>query len=119
MQCQSLIVTELRYQRRQFAIFQRVLPQHLKICQLTLIANFRGIFANQLVKNGPHRRHLAVEPGHQFSPVITVHCPRKPGTMKFILWQRLSLLVTQALQQIFQPPQEQVGISQCINLIGW
>ena len=119
MQRKPLIVTELRHQRCQLVILQLVLPQHLKLCQLTLIANLRRIFPNQFVKDGTYRCHLSIKLGHQRRPVSTIHRPRQTGAMQLIFWQRLGLLVAQALQQILQPPQEQIGVTQRIHLLSW
>jgi hypothetical protein len=41
-----------------------------------------------------------------------MHPPRQPGAVKFILRQGLRLLVVDALQQVFQAAQEQIGLAQ-------
>jgi hypothetical protein len=41
-----------------------------------------------------------------------MHPPRQPGAVQFILRQGLGLLIVDALQQVFQPAQEQIGRAQ-------
>ena len=45
-------------------------------------------------------------------PVFHTHPPGETGAIKLIPRQGLGLFVINALQQVFQPPQEEIGLAQ-------
>ena len=102
----------MRQRRAGVIFFQRILPQLAPVLGELLIRRLSLIIADQLIKHPPHAGHMARQLRTQRLPVVSMHPPRQPGAVQFILRQSLGLLIVDALQQIFQPAQEQIGRAQ-------
>ncbi len=83
-----------------------------------IFADIRAIVADQIVEHRPHRLHVHLQRRHQRRPIRQPHAVGQPRLVERILRQRLGLLIADRLQQILQPPQEQVGGAQRPHLLG-
>ena len=102
----------MRQRRAGVIFFQRILPQLAPVLGQLLIRGLILIIADQFIKHSPHVGHLARQLRAQRLPVFGMHPPCQPGAVKFILRQGLGLFIVDALQQVFQPAQEQIGLTQ-------
>ena len=67
------------------------------------------VIANQFVKYPTHVSHVRRQNVGELRPVIRAHSPGQARPVQFIARQRLSLLIIDALQQVFQTAQEEIG----------
>jgi hypothetical protein len=81
-----------------------------------IILRFAFVIANQLVKDAAHACHVGIQPFGQRRPVIHAHPPGQTRAIKVIARQGLRLLVVDALQQVFQTAQEQIGLAQGLRV---
>ncbi len=112
------LFVQVRRQRRQLVFLQRVLPQAVIVLVVGIFADIRAIVADQIVEHRPHRLHVHLQRRHQRRPIRQPHAAGQPRLVERILRQRLGLLIADRLQQILQPPQEQVGGAQRPHLLG-
>ena len=83
-----------------------------------IFTDIRAIVADQVIEHRPHRLHVHVQRRHQRRPIRQPHAVGQPRLIERILRQRLGLLIADRLQQILQPPQEQVSGAQRPHLLG-
>ena len=112
----AIAVGEMRQRRAGIILLQRVLPQFAPVLFKLFIRRLGFIVADQLIKHAPHVSHLLRQPRAERIPVGSPHPPGQPGAIKFILRQGLRLLVVDALQQIFQTTQKQIGFAQPLRI---
>ena len=60
---------------------------------------------------------MALQPRAERLPALFFHRPRQPRAVKRIAWQRLGLLIVNALQQVFETPQEKIGVPQAGGIV--
>ena len=112
----AIAVYKMRQRRAGIIFLQRVLPQLAPVLFKLLIRRLRFIVADQFIKHAPHISHLFRQPRAECLPVGNAHPPGQPGAIKFILRQGLRLLVVDALQQVFQATQKQIGFAQPLRI---
>ena len=112
----AIAVGEMRQRRAGIILLQRVLPQFAPVLFKLFIRRLGFIVADQFIKHAPHVGHLLRQPRAERIPVGSPHPPGQPGAIKFILRQGLRLLVVDALQQVFQATQKQIGFAQPLRI---
>ena len=113
----AIVLAKMRQHWCSVIFLQRVLPQLTPLFRQRLFLSFTFIVANQFIKHPAHIGHMCGQRPGQLRPVSKVHRPRQPRTIKLIRRKRLGLFVVNALQQVFQTPQEQIRHSQLFSIV--
>ena len=113
----AIIFAKMRQHWRSVIFLQRILPQLTPLFRQRLFLSFTFVVANQFIKHPAHIGHMCGQRPGQLRPVSKVHRPRQPRTIKLIRRKRLGLFVVNALQQVFQTPQEQIRHSQLFSIV--
>ncbi len=108
----TIFIAEVGQHRGGVILLQRILPQLAPVLGQLILLRFAFIVADQVVKNTSHRGHMGIERVSQGLPVVHAHSPGEAGAVKLIPRQGLGLFVIDALKQVFQASQKEIGFAQ-------